>query len=111
MHLKLSLALAALLTGTAAPAQLLPKDLFALQVASEPQVRPDGRAVAYVRATGDILNDRMNRSVWLIDLASGAQAPVAAGPGQHASPRWSPDGKRLAYVSSAEGDKPQLMVR
>ena len=111
MHMKLSLALAALLTGAAAPAQLQPRDLFALQVASDPQVRPDGKAVAYVRATGDIMNDRMNRSVWLIDLTSGAQSPIAAGPGQHASPRWSPDGKLLAYVSSFEGEKPQLWVR
>ncbi|NJC05283.1 dipeptidyl aminopeptidase/acylaminoacyl peptidase [Sphingomonas kaistensis] len=111
MHLKLSLALAALLAATAAPAQLQPKDLFSLQVASDPQVRPDGKAVAYVRATGDVMNDRMNRSIWMIDLASGAQAPIAAGPGQHASPRWSPDGKRLAYVSYAEGEKPQLWVR
>lgn len=111
MHLRLSLALAAALSASAAPAQLQPKDLFSLQVASEPQVRPDGKAIAYVRASGDITADRMNRSIWLIDAATGAQQPLAAGPGQHGSPRWSPDGKRLAYVSSAEGEKPQLLVR
>jgi dipeptidyl aminopeptidase/acylaminoacyl peptidase len=87
------------------------KDLFQLQVASDPQLRPDGRAIAYVRAAGDIMTDRMNRSIWLIDIATQKQQPLSAAPGQHASPRWSPDGTRLAYIFTPEGEKPQLMVR
>ena len=87
------------------------KDLFQLQVASDPQVRPDGRAIAYVRATGDIMTDRMNRSIWLIDLATGKQQPLSEAPGQLSSPRWSPDGTRLAYIFTPEGEKPQLRVR
>src|SRR5205085_12376791 len=74
-------------------------------------VRPGGRTIAYVRASGDIINDRMSRSIWLVDVATGNQVPLANAPGQHASPRWSPDGTRLAYISSAEGEKPQLLVR
>lgn len=87
------------------------KDLFQLQVASDPQLRPDGRLIAYVRATGDIMMDRMNRSIWLIDLPSGKQQPVSEALGQLSSPRWSPDGTRLAYIFAPEGDKPQLKVR
>jgi dipeptidyl aminopeptidase/acylaminoacyl peptidase len=87
------------------------KDLFYLQTAGDPQVRPGGRMVAYVRSSGDVMNDRMNRSIWLIDLATGAETPLATTPGQYSSPRWSPDGKRLAYVSNSEGEKPQLFVR
>ena len=78
------------------------KDLFALQTASDPQVRPGGDMIAYVRSSGDVMNDRMNRSVWLVDLRTGADRPVASGAGQHSSLRWSPDGKRLAYFSAAE---------
>ncbi|WP_344708230.1 S9 family peptidase [Sphingomonas humi] len=112
MHVRLSLGLGALiLAGSAASAQLQPRDLFSLQVASDPQVRPDGKAVAYVRASGDITNDRMTRSIWMVDAVTGVQQPIAAGPGQHGNPRWSPDGKRLAYVSAGEGEKPQLLVR
>jgi Tol biopolymer transport system component len=78
-------------------------DLFGLEVASDPQISPDGRRVAYVRRSGDIMTDRMRPTIWLIDTASGEQAPLVAGPGSHMSPRWSPDGTRLAYISTAEG--------
>lgn len=86
-------------------------DLFGLEAASDPQISPDGRRIAYVRRSGDIMTDRMRPSIWLIDTASGEQAPLVAGPGSHMSPRWSPDGTRLAYISTAEGGAAQLYVR
>ena len=87
-----------------------PRDLFALTEAQDPQIRPDGEVVAYVRSSEDIMIDNARRAIWLVDVNTGAQTPVAAGPGSAFSPRWSPDGQRLAYVSTAEG-KPQLYVR
>ncbi len=98
------------LPAFAAPTPFQPRDVFALEYASDPQIRPDGSQVAYVRNTTDIMTDRERRSIWLVDR-HGAQTPVAAGPGSASRPRWSPDGTRLAYVSSAEGDQPQLYVR
>ena len=109
-----------LLTGAgaalAAPAEgpsvhLEGSDLFGLEVAADPQISPDGTKIAYVRRTGDIMADRMRPSIWLIDTRTGQQMPLAAGPGAHSQPRWSPDGKRLAYISTAEGGAAQLFVR
>ena len=59
------------------------RDLFALQLASDPQIRPDGREIAYVRITFDIMTDRGRQSIWLIDSESGEQRPLvtAAGSG------------------------------
>jgi dipeptidyl aminopeptidase/acylaminoacyl peptidase len=87
------------------------RDLFSLQWATDPQIRPDGKAIAYVRNSYDILSDRAVQTLWLIDIDSGAQAPLVSGPGSHFSPRWSPDGKRLAYISTSENGHAQLFVR
>ncbi|WP_114228217.1 MULTISPECIES: S9 family peptidase [Sphingomonas] len=86
-------------------------DLFNFAVAADPQISPDGRQIAYTRLTADPLKDRMTSTIWLIDVATGQQRPLIAGTGGPSSPRWSPDGKRLAYVSGADGGSPQLFVR
>jgi Dipeptidyl aminopeptidases/acylaminoacyl-peptidases len=87
------------------------RDLFGLQQVSDPQVRPDGGAVAYVRVRNDIMTDRAQRSIWLADLATGAQSPLVVEEGASFAPRWSPDGTRLAYVAAQPGQSPQLYVR
>ncbi|MGH8186802.1 MAG: TolB family protein, partial [Steroidobacteraceae bacterium] len=87
------------------------RDLFALQLATDPQIRPDGRSVAYVRVVFDIMTDRSRPSIWLIDTESGEQIPLVTSSGSHSQPRWSPNGDRLAYVSTAEGGRQQLFVR
>jgi Tol biopolymer transport system component len=113
--------LAAMAVGVGAAAMAVPSegpdprftgsDLFNIAAAADPQISPDGRWTAYVRRSNDIMTDRARSSIWLIDAASGEQRPLVAGTGNHSSPRWSPDGKRLAYVSTAEGGAPQLFVR
>jgi dipeptidyl aminopeptidase/acylaminoacyl peptidase len=109
------IALAATGVASAAPAEspshvFEGKDIFSLQCVTDPQIRPDGHVVAYVRVSYDIMTDRPRRSIWLVDADTGTQTPLAAGPGSNYSPRWSPDGKRLAYVAS-EGGRSQLFVR
>jgi len=86
------------------------RDLFGLQAASDPQVRPDGSAIAYVRVSNDIMTDRARRSIWLVDANSGAQTPLVADEAANMSPRWSPDGTRLAYVAAGPNGA-QLYVR
>jgi dipeptidyl aminopeptidase/acylaminoacyl peptidase len=88
-----------------------PEDVFALRFAADPQIRPDGKQVAYVRTGYDIMTDGENRAIWLVDLGSGQETPLVAGSGAFMAPRWSPDGTRLAYIAAGEGEKPQLYVR
>ena len=78
-----------------------PRDVFALSQASDVQVSPDGKRIAYTRATGDILTDGARREVWLIDVTSGRQSPL--GVAGSSRPRWSPDGTRLAYAAKGAG--------
>ncbi len=86
-------------------------DLFNLEIATDPQISPDGRTIAYVRKSNDIMSDKARPTIWLVDVATGQQRPLVAGSGSYSSPRWSPDGTRLAYVGAADGSSPQLFVR
>ncbi|MEO7814757.1 MAG: S9 family peptidase [Sphingomicrobium sp.] len=102
--------------GVAAPATgpssaFSGSDLFNLAMASDPQISPDGRQIAYVRKSNDVMTDKARSSIWLVDVATGQQRPIAVGSGDSFGPAWSPDGKRLAYGSTAEGGAPQLFVR
>ncbi|MEG3082354.1 S9 family peptidase [Sphingomonas sp. PB2P12] len=82
-------------------------DLFGLTIAADPQISPDGKTIVYVRRTGDVMTDKMQSSLWLIDVASGRQTPFAT---DGSSPRWSPDGARIAYAAR-DGEGSQLFVR
>ena len=86
------------------------RDLFGLRTAGDPQVRPDGGAIAYVRTTYDIMTDDGHPSIWLIDPVTGAQSPLVVDEKANFRPRWSPDGSRLAYVMGGEGGA-QIYVR
>src|SRR6185312_1568824 len=86
------------------------RDIFSLRAASDPQVRPDGGAIAYVRTNQDIMTDSGRPSIWLSDTATGAQSPLVVDEAANMRPRWSPDGTRLAYVAAGPGGA-QLYVR
>lgn len=99
-------------TPAAGPSRYLTgEDLFKLEAAADPQIAPDGKTVVYVRLANDIMLDRARGSIWSIDVASGVQTPLIVGPGSHGQPRWSPDGSKLAYVSSDGQGAAQLYVR
>jgi len=86
------------------------EDLFDLAYASDPQISPDGKTIAYVRRQNDIMTDRAVSSIWMIDVSSGEETPFAGRSGGAFAPRWSPDGSRVAYVST-EGGSAQLWVK
>src|SRR5882757_3493406 len=113
MRKVLSVGLAVLLScagAQAAPRVLEPKDLFQMQWANDPQIRKDGTQIAYARTANDIMTDGQTQSLWLIDTATGAQTPLASGPGYHSSPRWSPDGAKIAYLSTGTDGHTQIVI-
>jgi dipeptidyl aminopeptidase/acylaminoacyl peptidase len=102
--------LLALSIGTA-PAQKRPiteKDLWDFVWIGDPQVSPDGSRVAFVRVTVNEKKEGYNTSIWSVPVAGG-EAPRQLTKGNHdTTPRWSPDGKFLAFLRSTEKDaKPE----
>lgn len=76
-------------------------DVFNLEFADDPQISPNGRMVAYVRVSADIMTDRFHRSIWLVDTDERNHRPLAQGPEHYRSPVWSPSGDALAYLADA----------
>jgi len=115
MHRLLMILLACFGTAIAADEpnrnSFLNTDVFELEIAGDPQISPDGSQVAYVRQSNDIMTDRTRSNIWIIDIDGRGHRPLLSGTDSYSSPRWSPAGERLAYVSSAEGRGPELYVR
>lgn len=79
------------------------EDVFELEWATEPQISPDGRQALYVRRFNDVMTDRIRSHVWLVNLDGTGHEPLLADDETYSSPRWSPDGTRIAYMQSTSG--------
>ena len=86
-------------------------DLFKIQAASDPQISPDGTQIAYVRLFNDIMTDTTVPHIWLVDVKSGAQRPIASGKGAQISPRVVA-GRQAPRLCGERrgGHKPQLNI-
>lgn len=87
-----------------------PKDLFKFQPVSDPQISPDGSQIVYVVQNVDLEKNKGRTSLWIVPVNGGAPRRLTNPPaGSDHSPRWSPDGSRIAFVSDRKG-KPQIHV-
>jgi len=79
------------------------KDLVSMHRISDPQISPDGQWVAYAVATPDYDANHLTRDIWIVSI-SGGDARQLTHDGKSDRPRWSPDGKRVAVLSSRDGE-------
>ena len=85
-------------------------DVFELEWASDPRISPDGERIVYVRNFFDVMSDRRRSNLWIVRADGTDHRPLTTGLANDASPRWSPDGRRLLYASTTDGST-QLYVR
>jgi dipeptidyl aminopeptidase/acylaminoacyl peptidase len=86
-------------------------DVFELEVAADTQISPDGSRIAYSRVSKDIMTDRSVSNVWIVDANGEHHRPLLSGAQSYNSPRWSPSGDRLAFVTSVGDRGSQIHVR
>jgi len=90
---------------------MLPEDVYALTGVDDPRVSPDGTTVAYVVKAVDRDANRYRSAIWLAPLDGSAEPrQLTAGKKRDAAPRWSPDGRRLAFTSNRDDTVAQLYV-
>ena len=109
MRLRVSLLLI-IIVSFAAPSfaqkrNITEKDLFDFVWIGDPQISPDGARVAFVRVTVNEKKDNYNTAIWTVATATGETRQLTNGP-RDSSPRWSPDGKFLAFVRAPEVSGP-----
>lgn len=85
--------------------RLVPEDLYRFVTVSDPQISPDGEVVAFVRTHIDSESKEPRSHIWLVPASGGQPVPFTRGPKNDTSPRWSPDGRTLAFVSDRGGDR------
>ena len=86
--------------------RLTPDDFYAIRLANDPQISPDGSSVVFVRQEVDREHYEYRRTLWIVPAAGGEPRQFTQGPND-TSPHWSPDGQTIAFVRApASGVKP-----
>lgn len=98
----LLLLLTAILADARELAPFTAMDVFELEWASEPQVSPDGKTIAYTRNGYDVMTDRAIKRVWLLDADGRNHRPMTDGDSRSAV--FSPDGRRIAFIAGSGKD-------
>jgi dipeptidyl aminopeptidase/acylaminoacyl peptidase len=87
-----------------------PADVYRYQQIGDPQPSPDGKWVAYVLASIDTAKDRRSTNIWMTSWDGKEHVQLTSAPESESSPRFSPDGKYLSFISKRSDDEKQSQL-
>ena len=108
--LALSALLASMAVAAQAPRPMVLADYFAMASVSEPRVSPEGGWLAYTVSRTDLDADESSSRIWMLPMAGGTPIPMTTSDHSSWMPRWSPDGRYLAFLSSRNGAGTQVWL-
>jgi dipeptidyl aminopeptidase/acylaminoacyl peptidase len=79
------------------------EDLIGAVRVADPQLSPDGTRVAYMRTTTDLASGKRNADIWVVGADGAGRKALVEGDKSENTPRWSPDGRRIAFISNRDG--------
>jgi dipeptidyl aminopeptidase/acylaminoacyl peptidase len=85
-------------------------DLNRLREVSAPEISPDGAWVAYTVTLPDTVKDEPNRDLWMTSWDGRRSVKLTSSPASEGTPRWSPDGRYLAFISSREDSRDAAQI-
>jgi dipeptidyl aminopeptidase/acylaminoacyl peptidase len=85
-------------------------DYFQIRDVGQPELSPDGQWVAYTVRTKMLKEDKNETRIWMVSAHGGDPLPMTAEGISSGHPRWSPDGKYLAFTSSRNNGKSQVWL-
>ncbi|MGB7282654.1 MAG: S9 family peptidase [Candidatus Acidiferrum sp.] len=85
-------------------------DYFGIRDVGQPELSPDGAWVAYTVRTKMLKEEKNETRIWMVSTHGGDALPMTAEDVSSGHPRWSPDGKYLAFTSSRDGGKTQVWL-
>ena len=85
-------------------------DVFDLEWVEDPQIAPDGEHIVYVRRSMDVMTDRRTGALWIMDRDGTNHVKLTGRDAGASSPRWSPDGSRIAFTSSDDADGAEIYI-
>jgi dipeptidyl aminopeptidase/acylaminoacyl peptidase len=96
--------------GAPAPRPIRVDDVFEIRDVLDPQITDDGQWVAYTISTMSLKEDKTETRIWMVPSAGGDAIVMTAAKESSSHPRWSPDGKYLAFLSKRGEGKTQVWL-
>jgi dipeptidyl aminopeptidase/acylaminoacyl peptidase len=96
--------------ATKAPRPMAIADLFTFRDLHDPQISPDGQWVSYSVGSANLDEDKLVERIWMSPASGGEALPLTAEGVSSSHPRWSRDGKFLAFLSARDEGKTQVWI-